>query len=111
MNRGLEKTRHALSFVFAWTFCISSASAVTSDDFQLVGPDGKVTARLTTSKEGTPALFFYDQHGKNRQRRIEQADQEESRDQRQDKYGINGNGLHSIEGEGHDDARQHARRH
>lgn len=30
--------------------------------FNLVGPDGRVTAQLTSSVEGTPAIFFYDEN-------------------------------------------------
>ncbi len=37
---------------------------VTSSDFRLQGPDGKVTAELTTSLEGTPSLFMYDKKGR-----------------------------------------------
>lgn len=40
------------------------AQAVTSDDFVLKNSQGEVTARLTTSGEGTPALFFYDANKK-----------------------------------------------
>jgi hypothetical protein len=37
-----------------------AADIVTARDFQLIGPNGKMSAQLTTSGEGTPALFFYD---------------------------------------------------
>ena len=40
------------------------AQAVTSDDFVLKNASGQTTARLTTSGEGTPALFFYDVNNK-----------------------------------------------
>ncbi len=40
------------------------AQAVTSDDFVLKNAKGETTARLTTSGEGTPALFFYDANQK-----------------------------------------------
>lgn len=30
--------------------------------FNLIGPDGRVTAQLTSSVEGTPAIFFYDEN-------------------------------------------------
>ncbi len=38
----------------------SFAQAITWGNFVLTGPDGKMTAQLTTGGEGTPALFFYD---------------------------------------------------
>lgn len=34
--------------------------AITGTDFVLSGPQGRVSARLTMSGEGSPALFFYD---------------------------------------------------
>jgi hypothetical protein len=37
-----------------------SAQTVTGDNFVLKGSNGNMTAQLTTSGEGTPALFFYD---------------------------------------------------
>ncbi len=55
-------------YVFLSTLYISISSvyaqAVTSDDFVLKNARGQVTARLTTSGEGTPALFFYDENQK-----------------------------------------------
>lgn len=38
------------------------AQTVTGTDFELKSATGSTTARLTTSKEGTPALFFFDAH-------------------------------------------------
>ena len=37
-----------------------AAQTVTGTDFKLKDQNGNVTAELTTSGEGTPALFFYD---------------------------------------------------
>ncbi len=37
-----------------------SAQTVTGDNFVLKGSNGNMMAQLTTSGEGTPALFFYD---------------------------------------------------
>jgi hypothetical protein len=59
-------TKIAVSGVLS-TFLLAStvfAQAVTSDDFVLKNTQGEVTARLTTSGEGTPALFFYDANKK-----------------------------------------------
>lgn len=36
------------------------AQTVTGTNFILTSPNGNTTAQLTTSGEGTPALFFYD---------------------------------------------------
>ncbi len=36
------------------------AQTIRGTDFVLTGPQGNITARLTTSGEGSPALFFYD---------------------------------------------------
>lgn len=36
------------------------AQTITGTDFVLTGPQGNITARLTTSGEGSPVLFFYD---------------------------------------------------
>ena len=43
-----------------FTTSVATAQTVTSTDFKLKDPNGNVTAQLTTSGEGTPALFFYD---------------------------------------------------
>ena len=40
----------------------ASAQTVTGTDFELKSASGTTTAQLTTSKEGTPALFFFDSH-------------------------------------------------
>ncbi len=40
----------------------ASAQTVTGTDFELKSATGTTTAQLTTSKEGTPALFFFDSH-------------------------------------------------
>lgn len=42
------------------TASVATAQTVTSTDFKLKDQNGNVTAQLTTSGEGTPALFFYD---------------------------------------------------
>lgn len=42
------------------TSSIVAAETVTGTDFKLKDQNGNVTAQLTTSGEGTPALFFYD---------------------------------------------------
>ncbi len=43
-----------------FTTSVVAAETVTSTDFKLKDQNGNVTAQLTTSGEGTPALFFYD---------------------------------------------------
>jgi hypothetical protein len=42
---------------------LSSAQTVTGTNFELRGANGALTAQLTTSKEGTPGLFFFDSSG------------------------------------------------
>jgi hypothetical protein len=39
---------------------LAYAQTVRGTDFVLTSPNGNTTAQLTTSGEGTPALFFYD---------------------------------------------------
>ncbi len=39
------------------------AETIRSDNFILQDSQGNTTAQLTTSEEGTPALFMYDEHG------------------------------------------------
>lgn len=39
---------------------LAHAETVTGANFILTSPNGNTTAQLTTSGEGTPALFFYD---------------------------------------------------
>jgi len=41
-----------------------AADVIEAKDFRLIGPNGELTAQLTTSREGTPALFFYDSSGR-----------------------------------------------
>ena len=41
-----------------------AADVLTAREFQLIGPNGRMTAQLTTSQEGTPAFFLYDSSGK-----------------------------------------------
>jgi len=50
------------AFVLLFSYHTVSAQTVSSDNFVLKGANGKVTAQLTTSGEGTPALFFYDEN-------------------------------------------------
>ena len=50
-------------------FLFSSAPVFAEDiisgrEFRLIDFNGKMTAQLTTSQEGTPSLFFYDASGK-----------------------------------------------
>ena len=49
-----------LGFLYAVGYSSVSAQTLSSDNFVLKGANGKVTAQLTTSGEGTPALFMYD---------------------------------------------------
>jgi hypothetical protein len=53
------------------TFCLLSLLSLriayagteyNASSFNLIGPDGRVTAQLTSSVEGTPAIFFYDEN-------------------------------------------------
>lgn len=48
------------------TAASAESATVVANDFQLLGANGKLAARLTMSGEGTPALFFFDQQGHNR---------------------------------------------
>jgi hypothetical protein len=52
-------------FIFALVLLpqLSMAETVASDNFVLHDRSGKMTAELTTSGEGTPALFMFDSHG------------------------------------------------
>lgn len=48
------------TFGLIFNIPVATAQTVTSTDFKLKDQNGNVTAQLTTSGEGTPALFFYD---------------------------------------------------
>jgi len=50
-----------LCLVMVTTFAF--AEVVRSEDFVLTGNGGKTIGRMTTSGEGTPALFMYDNNG------------------------------------------------
>jgi hypothetical protein len=52
------------SWFIATAQAAESGQAVISSDFRLQGPDGRMTAELTTSLEGTPSLFMYDHTGR-----------------------------------------------
>ncbi len=72
----------AVSCIVAASFCMSSFALEGEDisssstkvipplevleakEFRLIGGDGRVTAQLTSSAEGTPSLFFFDKVGK-----------------------------------------------
>ena len=60
-----EKTRKkiltllTLSLAIIPTF-LFAGEEYNAASYNLVGPDGKITAQFTSSIEGTPALFFYD---------------------------------------------------
>ncbi|HVM73589.1 MAG TPA: hypothetical protein VMU13_01780 [Candidatus Paceibacterota bacterium] len=41
-------------------FTLVQAQTVTGTNFELHGPNGALTAQMTTSSDGTPALFFFD---------------------------------------------------
>ncbi len=48
------------AFTLLFSYHTVSAQTLSSNNFVLKGANGKVTAQLTTSGEGTPALFMYD---------------------------------------------------
>ncbi len=48
--------------IFAFLSQAHAAIEYSGTSFNLVGPDGKVTAQLSSSAEGTPSLFFFDEN-------------------------------------------------
>ncbi len=52
------------SFTIFSPTLLLAGNEYSATSFNLIGPNGRVTAQITSSVEGTPAIFFYDENNK-----------------------------------------------
>lgn len=64
MKRKISQIILCTSIITLSPSLLFAGNEYSATSFNLIGPSGRVTAQITSSAEGTPAIFFYDENSK-----------------------------------------------